>query len=102
MTGCMRSDWVLPVCPDAERLKIDGKRAHPAQKPEAMLYRILLATSNPGDIILDPFFGSGTSGAVAKKLHRRWIGIEREEKICPAGAGKDRQDYPGAVQGGDF
>jgi len=76
----MRSDWILPVCSDAERLKLDGKRAHPAQKPEAILYRILLATSNPGDVILDPFFGSGTSGAVAKKLHRQWIGIEREER----------------------
>ncbi len=76
----MRSDWVLPVCPEGELLKINGRRAHPAQKPEALLYRILLATSSPEDTVLDPFFGTGTSGAVSKKLHRHWIGIEREEK----------------------
>jgi site-specific DNA-methyltransferase (adenine-specific) len=75
----MRSDWVLPICTGKERLRENGSKAHATQKPEALLYRIILASSNPGDIVLDPFFGSGTTGAVAKKLGRRWIGIEREE-----------------------
>jgi modification methylase len=75
----MRSDWVLPICSGSERIKENGKKAHSTQKPEALLYRVILASSNPGDIVLDPFFGSGTTGAVAKKLHRRWIGIEKEE-----------------------
>ena len=74
----MRSDWLMPLCPRSERLRQNGHKAHPTQKPEALLYRILLATSNPGDVLLDPFLGSGTSAAVAKKLGRRWIGIERE------------------------
>ncbi|MCC6627299.1 MAG: site-specific DNA-methyltransferase [Chloroflexi bacterium] len=74
----MRSDWELPICTGGERLKLDGSKAHSTQKPEALLYRVILASSNPGDIVLDPFFGTGTTGAVAKKLHRRWIGIERD------------------------
>ena len=75
----MRSDWVLPICAGAERVKgEDGSKAHPTQKPEALLYRILLACTKPGDIVLDPFFGTGTTGAVARRLGRRWIGIERE------------------------
>ncbi len=74
----MRSDWILPICTGAERVKIDGKKAHSTQKPEALLYRLILASSNPGDVVLDPFFGSGTTGAVAKKLGRRWIGIEQD------------------------
>jgi modification methylase len=75
----MRSDWVLPICAGAERLKgEDGSKAHPTQKPEALLYRILLACTKPGDTVLDPFFGTGTTGAVARRLGRRWIGIERE------------------------
>jgi len=76
----MRSDWVLPLCTGAERLKENGEKAHPTQKPEALLYRVILASSNPGDLILDPFFGTGTTGAVAKILHRDWIGIEQETK----------------------
>jgi len=75
----MRSDWALPICSGPERLKLNGKKAHSTQKPEALLYRVILATSNPGDVVLDPFFGSGTTGAVAKKLHRNWIGIELDE-----------------------
>ncbi|MBN1148170.1 MAG: site-specific DNA-methyltransferase [Anaerolineales bacterium] len=75
----MRSDWELPICSGSERIKVKGKKAHSTQKPEALLYRVILSSSNPGDIILDPFFGSGTTGAVAKKLHRRWIGVEMEE-----------------------
>ncbi|MGB0497494.1 MAG: site-specific DNA-methyltransferase [Rubricella sp.] len=76
----MRSDWVIPICTGNERLKDeDGQKAHPTQKPEALLHRLLVATTNPGDVVLDPFFGTGTTGAVAKRLGRRWIGIEREE-----------------------
>jgi modification methylase len=75
----MRSDWEFPVCGGPERLKgADGHKVHPTQKPEALLYRILLACTKPGDVVLDPFFGTGTTGAVAKRLGRRWIGIERE------------------------
>jgi len=74
----MRSDWQLAVCSGKERLRVHGAKAHPTQKPEALLYRVILASSNPGDVVLDPFFGTGTTGAVAKKLRRRWIGIERE------------------------
>jgi len=75
----MRSDWTLPLCTGSERLKGgDGKKAHPTQKPEALLFRCVMAASNPGDVILDPFFGSGTTGAVAKRLGRRFIGIERD------------------------
>lgn len=74
----MRSDWLLPICTGKERLKAEGKKLHPTQKPEALLYRILLASTQPGDLILDPFFGSGTTGAVAKKLGRHFIGIERD------------------------
>ena len=75
----MRSDWVLPICSGQERVKgEDGLKAHPTQKPESLLYRILLACTKPGDVVLDPFFGTGTTGAVARRLGRRWIGIERE------------------------
>ncbi len=74
----MRSDWLLPLCTGAERLKVEGRKAHPTQKPEALLYRVLLASTVPGDLVLDPFFGSGTTGAVARKLGRDWIGIERD------------------------
>ena len=75
----MRSDWLLPICAGGERVKgEDGSKAHPTQKPEALLYRILLACTKPGDVVLDPFFGTGTTGAVARRLGRRWIGIERE------------------------
>ena len=76
----MRSDWRLPICSGAERLKVNGEKAHSTQKPEDLLQRVILAASNPGDIVLDPFFGSGTTGAVAKRYQRRWIGIEREVK----------------------
>jgi site-specific DNA-methyltransferase (adenine-specific) len=76
----MRSDWYLPIATGNQRLKVNGKKAHSTQKPEALLYRVILASSNPGDVVLDPFFGSGTTGAVAKRLGRHWIGIEREKK----------------------
>lgn len=74
----MRSDWEIPICTGAERLMVNGEKLHATQKPEALLYRVILASSNPGDIVLDPFFGTGTTGAVAKKLRRRFIGIERD------------------------
>jgi modification methylase len=75
----MRSDWLLPICSGGERLKDSkGRKGHPTQKPEALLHRVILAATKPGDVVLDPFFGSGTTGAVAKRLGRRWIGIERD------------------------
>lgn len=76
----MRSDWLLPICAGPERLKDKktGRKAHPTQKPEALLHRVILSSSDPKDVILDPFFGSGTTGAVAKKLCRNFIGIERD------------------------
>jgi DNA modification methylase len=76
----MRSDWYLPICTGGERLMANGHKAHPTQKPEALLYRVILSSSNAGDIVLDPFFGTGTTGAVAKRLYRHWIGIERDAK----------------------
>ena len=76
----MRSDWVLPICSGGERVKVDGIKAHPTQKPEALLYRVLLACTEPGAVVLDPFFGTGTTGAVAKLLGRNFIGIEREPR----------------------
>jgi len=77
----MRSDWTLPLCTGNERIKgDDGAKAHPTQKPETLLYRAILASTDPGDLILDPFFGTGTTGAVAKKLGRRFLGIEREKR----------------------
>ena len=78
----MRSDWVLPICTGSERLKVNGQKAHPTQKPEALIHRIILASTNPNDIILDPFFGSGTTGAVAKRLGRHWVGIERDKNYA--------------------
>jgi len=84
----MRSDWLLSavdlweeaICSGSERIKVNGQKAHSTQKPEALLYRIIASSSNPGDIVLDPFMGTGTTCAVAKKLHRHWIGIEQEKK----------------------
>lgn len=74
----MRSDWLLPLCTGRERLKVEGRKAHPTQKPESLLHRVIMASTEAGDVILDPFFGSGTTGAVAKRLGRNYIGIERE------------------------
>ncbi|MEK9672738.1 MAG: site-specific DNA-methyltransferase [Rhodospirillaceae bacterium] len=76
----MRSDWTLPLCTGAERLRdVDGKKAHPTQKPKSLLYRAVLSSTEPGDVVLDPFFGTGTTGAVARTLGRRYIGIERDK-----------------------
>ena len=81
----MRSDWLIPICSGGERLKDgDGRKAHPTQKPEALLHRVILAATKPGDVVLDPFFGTGTTGVVSKRLGRRWIGIERDEDYVAA------------------
>jgi modification methylase len=74
----MRSDWHLALCTGQERLRLNGEKLHATQKPEALLYRVLLASSNPGDTVLDPFFGTGTTGAVARRLGRHFVGIARE------------------------
>lgn len=76
----MRSDWYLPLCTGRERIRVNGEKAHSTQKPEALLYRVILSSTNVGDVVLDPFFGTGTTGAVAKRLHRHWIGIERDPR----------------------
>ncbi|RIA47732.1 site-specific DNA-methyltransferase [Dichotomicrobium thermohalophilum] len=81
----MRSDWLLPICSGPERLKDDtGRKAHPTQKPEGLLYRVLLGTSRPGDVVLDPFAGTGTTGAAARRLGRHFIGIERDSDYVKA------------------
>ncbi|WVT74122.1 site-specific DNA-methyltransferase [Sinorhizobium chiapasense] len=85
----MRSDWLFPICSGHERLKDDdGKKVHPTQKPEALLARILMASTKPGDVVLDPFFGSGTTGAVAKRLGRHFVGIEREQDYIDAASAR--------------
>ena len=81
----MRSDWLLPICTGAERLKdAEGRKAHPTQKPEMLLSRVILSASNAGDLVLDPFFGSGTTGAVAKRLRRDFLGLERDPAYAQA------------------
>jgi modification methylase len=80
----MRSDWTLPLCTGSERLKSGGRKTHPTQKPESLLYRVLMASTKPGDVVLDPFFGTGTTGAVAKKLGRNFIGLERDADYIAA------------------
>jgi modification methylase len=81
----VRSDWTIPLCTGEERLKqADGAKLHPTQKPEALIARVILAASRPGDVVLDPFFGTGTTGAVAKRLGRSFIGIEREKSYARA------------------
>ncbi|MEL7488088.1 MAG: site-specific DNA-methyltransferase, partial [Pseudomonadota bacterium] len=81
----MRSDWSIPICTGGERLKgASGAKTHPTQKPEALLYRLMIAATDPGDIVLDPFFGSGTTGAVAKLLGRRFVGLERDATYIEA------------------
>ena len=81
----VRSDWYMPICTGGERLKDDaGRKVHPTQKPEALLARIMLAASKTGDVVLDPFFGSGTTGAVARRMNRHYIGIERDVNYASA------------------
>ncbi len=94
----MRSDWTLALCTGDERLKdADGQKAHPTQKPESLLHRVILASSKPGDLIVDPFFGVGTTGAVAKKLGRRFIGIEREPRYVALAKARIAAVEPGAA-----
>jgi modification methylase len=97
----MRSDWTLPLCTGGERLKDkDGKKVHATQKPESLLHRVILSTTKPGEVVLDPFFGTGTTGAVAKKLGRHFIGIERETSYIRAA--KKRLAAIGAPQEDDL
>jgi modification methylase len=85
----MRSDWLFPICTGGERLKDEaGDKVHPTQKPEALLARIMMSSTKPGDVVLDPFFGTGTTGAVAKKLGRNFIGIEREQNYIDAASAR--------------
>ena len=91
----MRSDWTFPICSGGERLKDEaGHKAHPTQKPEALLYRVLLSTTEPGDVVLDPFFGTGTTGAVAKRLGRQWIGCEREPAYRKVASERIERELP--------
>jgi modification methylase len=91
----MRSDWVIPICAGGEREKDgEGAKAHPTQKPEALLYRVLLASTKPGDVVLDPFFGTGTTGAVARRLGREWIGIERESRYIEVAKARIESTLP--------
>lgn len=91
----MRSDWLLPLCTGAERLRNQhGLKLHPTQKPEALLHRVLLASTGPGDVILDPFIGTGTTAVVAKRLHRNFVGIERHPAYAEAAIGRIRHTRP--------
>ena len=95
----MRSDWLLPICSGGERLKDeDGRKLHPTQKPEALLHRCILSASNPGDTILDPFFGTGTTGAVARRLGRHFVGLERERDYADAARKRIARVRPLATQ----
>ncbi|WP_349366603.1 MAG: site-specific DNA-methyltransferase [Nitratireductor rhodophyticola] len=85
----MRSDWLFPICTGKERLKNeDGGKLHPTQKPEALLARVMMASTKPGDVVLDPFFGSGTTGAVAKRLGRHFVGIDRQDEYIEAASAR--------------
>ncbi len=90
----MRSDWYLPICTGSERLRENGKKVHSTQKPEALLYRIILSTSSSGDLILDPFMGTGTTAVVAKKLGRQFIGFELEKQYIKAANERLNQIQP--------
>jgi modification methylase len=95
----MRSDWLLPLCTGEERLKdAAGAKAHPTQKPEALLHRVILASTKPGDVILDPFFGTGTTGAAARRLGRHYIGVEREPAYAKLAAERIAKVLPTAAE----
>ena len=95
----MRSDWTLALCTGEERIKdADGKKAHPTQKPEGLLHRVLMAATRPGDVVLDPFFGTGTTGAAAKRLGRHWIGIERDETYAKVAEKRIKAVIPSAPE----
>jgi modification methylase len=93
----MRSDWYMPLCIGRERLRTNGAKLHPTQKPVALLYRILAASSNPGDVILDPFFGTGTTGEAAIRLGRHWIGIEKQADYIHSARERLRNIQPDSV-----
>jgi DNA modification methylase len=97
----MRSTWRLPICKGGERIRLNGERVHSTQKPLALLYRVILASTNPGDVVLDPFFGMGTTGAAAKILHRNWIGIEKNPQYITIARDRIKkirpEDYQPAV-----
>ncbi len=89
----MRSDWFIPLCTGPERLRnAHGLKLHPTQKPEALLHRVLVSSTSPGDVVLDPFLGTGTTAAVAKRLHRHFIGIERHPAYAEAAIGRIRRE----------
>ncbi len=91
----MRSDWLFPICNGGERLKDEeGTKVHPTQKPEALLQRVILSSTKPGDVVLDPFFGTGTTGAVAKRLGRNFVGIEREQDYIDAASARIEKVIP--------
>ena len=95
----MRSDWTLALCTGEERIKdAEGKKAHPTQKPEGLLHRVLMAATRPGDVVLDPFFGTGTTGAAAKRLGRHWIGIERDETYARVAEKRIKAVIPAAPE----
>ncbi len=95
----MRSDWTFALCTGEERIKdADGKKAHPTQKPEALLHRVLLAATKPGDVVLDPFFGTGTTGAAARRLGRQFIGIERDEGYAKVAEKRIKAVIPAAPE----
>ena len=96
----MRSDWFLPLCTGPERLRNQhGLKLHPTQKPEALLHRVLMASTSPGDIVLDPFLGTGTTAVVAKRLHRHFIGMERHPAYVEAAIGRVRRERPASLDG---
>jgi modification methylase len=96
----MRSDWFLPLCTGPERLRNQhGLKLHPTQKPEALLHRVLLASTAPGEIVLDPFLGTGTTAVVARRLHRHFIGIERHPAYAEAAIGRVRATRPAPLEG---
>ena len=96
----MRSDWFIPLIPSVERLRNqNGLELHPTQKPEALLHRVLLASTSPGDIVLDPFLGTGTTAVVAKRLHRHFVGIERHVPYLEAAIGRIRRTIPTPEEG---
>jgi modification methylase len=96
----MRSDWLLPLCTGAERMRNEhGLKLHPTQKPEALLHRVLLASTAPGDIVLDPFAGTGTTAAVARRLSRHYIAIERHPAYVEAALYRVRRVRPVTVDG---
>jgi modification methylase len=96
----MRSDWFIPLCTGPERLRNQhGLKLHPTQKPEALLHRVLLSSTSPGDIVLDPFLGTGTTAVVARRLHRHFIGIERHPAYAEAAIGRVRATQPVSQEG---